>query len=90
MRWMLAKNYDVSYPLAVDIESQYILDLSTQEDIANAFCRAAAEAGYTPIDSDYHVLLTEMDTNQIPRHGGQIRRPSQLSQPSHVEATIRA
>ena len=75
----VAKNYDVSYPLAVDIESQYILDLSTQEltDIANAFCRVVAEAGYTPIVySDYHKFTTEMDTNQIPydiwlaRYGG--------------------
>ena len=59
----VAKNYDVSYPLAVDIESQYILDLSTQEltDIANAFCRVVAEAGYTPIVySDYHKFTTEM------------------------------
>lgn len=81
----VAKNYDVSYPLAVDIESQYILDLSTQEltDIANAFCRVVAEAGYTPIVySDYHKFTTEMDTNQIPydiwlaRYGGDHNYPN--------------
>ncbi len=81
----VAKNYNVSYPLAVDIESQYILDLSTQEltDIANAFCRVVAEAGYTPIVySDYHKFTTEMDTNQIPydiwlaRYGGDHNYPN--------------
>ena len=38
--------YDITYPLAVDVESQYILDLSKQEltDIVNAFCQVIEEA----------------------------------------------
>lgn len=64
-----ARNYSIDYPVAVDIESQYILDLSTQEltDVVNAFCQVIAEAGYTPIVySDYWKFSNEMDTNQIP------------------------
>lgn len=81
----VARNYNVTYPLAVDVESQYILDLSTQEltDVVNAFCRVVAEAGYTPIVySDYSKFTTEMDTNQIPydiwlaRYGGDNSYPN--------------
>lgn len=81
----VARNYNVSYPLAVDVESQYILDLSTQEltDIVNAFCQVVAEAGYTPIVySDYSKFTTEMDTSQIPydiwlaRYGGDNNYPN--------------
>ncbi len=64
-----ARNYAVNYPIAVDIESQYILDLSTQEltDIVNAFCEVIAASGYTPIVySDYWKFTNEMDTSQIP------------------------
>ena len=65
----VAGNYSIDYPIAVDIESQYILDLSVQEltDVVNAFCQVIAEAGYTPIVySDYWKFSNEMDTNQIP------------------------
>lgn len=65
----MAGNYSIDYPIAVDIESQYILDLSVQEltDVVNAFCQVIAEAGYTPIVySDYWKFTNEMDTNQIP------------------------
>ena len=51
-----AAPYDITYPLAVDVESQYIMDLSTQEltDVVNAFCQGVKDAGYTPIIySDY-------------------------------------
>lgn len=64
-----AGNYSIDYPIAVDIESQYILDLSVQEltDVVNAFCQVIVEAGYTPIVySDYWKFTNEMDTNQIP------------------------
>lgn len=80
-----AGKYDVTYPIAVDIESQYILELSVQEltDVVNAFCQVIAEAGYTPIVySDYNKFTTEMDTNQIPydiwlaRYGGSNSYPN--------------
>ena len=60
----IAKNYDITYPIAVDIESSYILELSTQEltDVVNAFCQVISESGYTPIVySDYSKFTTEMD-----------------------------
>lgn len=74
-----ARQYEVTYPLAVDIESQSILDLPVPEltDIVNAFCQVIAESGYTPIVySDYSKFTANMDTNQIPydiwlaRYGG--------------------
>lgn len=64
-----ARNYTVNYPIAVDVESQYIMDLSTQEltDVVNAFCQVIADAGYTPIIySDYWKFNNEMDTSQFP------------------------
>ena len=60
--------YSITYPLAVDVESQYILDLSRQEltDVVNAFCQVIEEAGYTPIIySDYYKFRDEMDTSQF-------------------------
>ena len=60
--------YNVKYPIAVDVESKYILELSVQEltDVVNAFCDTIAAAGYTPIVySDYSKFTTEMDTKQI-------------------------
>ena len=64
-----ARNYTVNYPIAVDVESQYIMDLSTQEltDVVNAFCQVITESGYTPIIySDYWKFTNEMDTAQFP------------------------
>lgn len=81
----IAKNYEIAYPIAADIESQYIMDLSVQEltDIVNAFCQVLAENGYTPIVySDYYKFTNEMDTNQIPydiwlaRYGGDHNYPN--------------
>ena len=60
--------YNVKYPIAVDVESKYILELSVQEltDMVNAFCDTIVAAGYTPIVySDYSKFTTEMDTKQI-------------------------
>jgi len=80
-----AGKYDITYPIAVDIESQYILELSVQEltDVVNAFCQVIGDAGYTPIVySDYNKFTTEMDTNQIPydiwlaRYGGSNSYPN--------------
>ncbi len=74
-----AAPYDITYPLAVDVESQYILDLSKQEltDIVNAFCQVIEEAGYTPIIySSHNYFMAEMDINQfqydlwVARYGG--------------------
>ncbi len=71
--------YDITYPLAVDVESQYIMELSRQEltDVVNAFCQVIEEAGYTPIIySDYYKFRDEMDTSQfkydlwLARYGG--------------------
>lgn len=61
--------YTVKFPVAVDVESKYILDyLSVQDltNVVNAFCDTIAAAGYTPIVySDYSKFTNEMDTNQI-------------------------
>ncbi|MBE5971640.1 MAG: glycoside hydrolase [Lachnoclostridium sp.] len=71
--------YDITYPLAVDVESQYIMDLSKQEltDVVNAFCQVIEEAGYTPIIySSHNYFTTEMDIEQfkydlwVARYGG--------------------
>lgn len=74
-----AKEYAVSYPIAMDVESQYISGLSRQEltDIVNAFCGVVADAGYYPVVYSYHDwFVNKMDTEQIPydiwyaRYGG--------------------
>lgn len=65
------KEYQISYPVALDFESQYILDakLSVQEmtDIVNAFCKVVADAGYFPLLYGNNKWLTQyVDTSQIP------------------------
>lgn len=65
------KNYPVSYPVAYDVESQYLLDngLTPQQitDNVNAFCKVISDAGYYPIVYANNAWLTEhMDTSQIP------------------------
>lgn len=65
----ISKNYELDYPIAVDVESQYLLDLSVQEltDIVNTFCQVVEQNGYTPIIySDFNKFTTEMDTAQFP------------------------
>ena len=60
--------YNVKYPIAVDVESNYIMSLSVQDltNVVNAFCDTIAAAGYTPIVySDYSKFTTKMDTKQI-------------------------
>lgn len=64
-----ARNYTVNYPIAVDVESDYIMELSVQEltDVVNAFCQVIAENGYTPIIySDHWKFSNKMDTSQFP------------------------
>ncbi|MCC8061418.1 MAG: hypothetical protein LIO81_11415 [Clostridiales bacterium] len=64
-----ASGYTVNYPIAVDIESSYILELSTQEltDVVNAFCEVITANGYTPlVYSDYWKFTNELDVSQIP------------------------
>lgn len=65
----ISRNYELDYPIAVDVESQYLLDLTVQEltDIVNAFCQVVEQSGYTPIIySDFNKFTTEMDTAQFP------------------------
>lgn len=75
----MAAAYDITYPIAVDVESQYIMDLSVQEltDVVNAFCKVIQEGGYKPIIySDYSKFTTKMDISQfeyelwLARYGG--------------------
>ena len=65
------KDYPVSYPVAYDVESQYLLDNGkTKQEITdqiNAFCQVIAEAGYRPIVYANNQWLTDhIDTSQIP------------------------
>lgn len=65
------KDFPVSYPVAYDVESQYLLDngLTPQQitDNVNAFCQVIQDAGYRPIVYANNQWLTEhMDTAQIP------------------------
>lgn len=67
----VAKDLPISYPIAYDVESQYLLDngLTRQQitDQVNAFCGAVQAAGYRPIVYANNQWLTEhMDTSQIP------------------------
>lgn len=67
----LIKDYPISYPVAYDVESQYLLDnqLSKQQitDNINAFCSTIADAGYRPIVYANNEWLTNhMDISQIP------------------------
>lgn len=65
------RDYPISYPIAYDVESQYILDsnLSKQQltDQINAFCKTISDAGYYPIVyANQEWLSNYMDTVQIP------------------------
>lgn len=66
-----AKEYKVSYPIAMDVESKVFTDagLTKQEltDIVNAFCKTVQDAGFYPVVYSYHDwLANRMDTSQIP------------------------
>ena len=66
-----AKEYKVSYPIAMDVESKVVEEagLTRQQltDIVNAFCSTVEAAGFKPIVFSYNDWLTnKMDTSQIP------------------------
>ena len=58
----MVKDYPISYPIAYDVESQYLLDhnLSRKQitENINAFCKVIEEAGYRPIVYANHKWLT--------------------------------
>ena len=65
------KSYSVAYPVALDVESQYMASkgLTKQEivDLVNAFCKKIEDAGYsTVIYGDYETLTKNLDYTQIP------------------------
>lgn len=65
------RNYPVSYPVAYDVESQYLLDMGkTPQEIAdqvNAFCQVIADAGYRPVVYGNNLWLTSyIDVSRIP------------------------
>lgn len=67
----MVKDYQVSYPIAYDVESQHLLDnhLSKQQitDNINAFCKTIADAGYRPIVYANNQWLTNyIDMDQVP------------------------
>lgn len=66
-----ALDYRVSYPIAIDLESQWLImhELSVQEltDIVNAFCSEVEAAGYYPVLYVNQKWMTEkVDMSQIP------------------------
>lgn len=65
------KDYDVAYPVAYDVESQYLLDKGRTKkqitDQVNAFCKVISKAGYRPVVyGSYEWLTKNMDTEKIP------------------------
>lgn len=65
----MAKEYKISYPIAMDVESKNIGDVSKQEltDIINTFCKIVQDSGFHPIVFSYNDwLVNRMDTSQIP------------------------
>lgn len=67
----MVRDYSVSYPIAYDVESQYLLDngLSKQQitDNINAFCKTISDAGFRPIVyTNQQWLSSHIDISQIP------------------------
>lgn len=65
------KDYNMSYPIAYDVESQYLLDKKRTKkqitDQINAFCKVVSDAGYRPVVyGNYEWLTKNMDTEKIP------------------------
>ncbi|WP_394525823.1 GH25 family lysozyme [Lacrimispora sp. JR3] len=65
------KDYPISYPIAYDVESKYLLDnhLTRQQitDNINAFCKVIADAGYRPMVYANNKWLTNyIDMDQVP------------------------
>lgn len=68
--------YTVTYPVAYDLESQYLLDagLTRQQitDQAIAFCQVIAQAGYQPmIYANQEWLDNHIDTSRLKDESGQ-------------------
>lgn len=67
----MVKDYQVSYPIAYDVESKYLLEnnLSRQQitDNINAFCKTISDAGYRPIVyANNEWLNNHIDMSQVP------------------------
>lgn len=65
------KGYSISYPVAYDVESQYLLNNGkTPQELANhtnIFCKMVADAGYRPILYGNNQWLTNhIDISQVP------------------------
>ncbi len=65
------RGYKISYPVAYDVESKYLLDNGkTPQELANQsniFCKAIADAGYRPILYGNNQWLTNyVDVSQVP------------------------
>lgn len=65
------KDYDVAYPIAYDVESQYILSKGRTKkqitDQVNAFCKVIEDAGYrSAVYGGFEWLTKNMDTEKIP------------------------
>lgn len=65
------RGYKISYPVAYDVESKYLLDNGkTPQELANqtnVFCKAIADAGYRPILYGNNQWLTNyVDVSQVP------------------------
>ncbi len=65
------KDYPVSYPVAYDVESQYLLDMGkTPQELAqqiNAFCEVISQAGYRPVVYGNNQWLNDhIDMTQVP------------------------
>lgn len=67
------KDYPVSYPVALDVESQYMMSKGlTKQQVTeqiNSFCKVITDAGYSPvIYGNYELLTKSIDTSQMPYH----------------------
>ncbi len=65
------RGYKISYPVAYDVESKYLLDNGkTPQELANQtniFCKTIADAGYRPILYGNNQWLTNyVDVSQVP------------------------
>lgn len=65
------RGYKISYPVAYDVESKYLLDNGkTPQELANqtnVFCKAIAAAGYRPMLYGNNQWLTNyVDVSQVP------------------------
>lgn len=65
------KEYNITYPICYDVESQKILDDGTDRqtltEIVNTFCKTVTDAGYPVIIHANHEWLTNhLDLSQLP------------------------